>query len=963
MKRSLKIITLSITAVLCFVMSIVIALGSNVALAESTFKINEGFSIRTTTPDGLRVVTTVANRIENATYGTLMLPESMCEDIELAFDQNGELNENILNIPTAQFNADGVSYNSVLVAEQVEGQDQAFPETFYNVPITVRGYCIDGETITYTENTVTRSMAFTAASAYVNGYENEIAEKIVGENKLAKEIVIDEVTVGASVSAKLFIGNIDASVSDKITVTFSGNNDQVATVSADGTVQGVKAGSVTITATVSGEGAETIVVEKEISISKQVITLSAKYDYGVKNDATLFIKSSDLTAVPVKATVGETEVEIEAVDGGYNVDGAQFTTTGEKTLTIETESAIENVKVNCVTAVLRDLTDLQSMATYATDNIASFVLANDIDCGGYQFGAGTTWANLNVDGRGYMVSNYTLAGSNGLFGNKILAGTIKNLAITGFSAGASQHYTGGICRTFGGATLENIYVSGSVPAGVAQTSLLVMTTDASSTFKNILVNVEDSQRSDASAITRISNAEMSGDEYNADYVVTNMTNVYSIDSSTTKKIKHVAVKYGTGTISYAELTSATGGYDSLDSFLADKDTIFTGDFTNTFTYEEEDNVAMIKFLGRPVQEWLLAEDNTIHYSFGYKNQDLVMPVSDFEEEVVSVKVLNGAQLQVTRDGDNYVISGDNFSATGTVTLMIKTQTKVYAKNVEVVTAILMTASDLDKMDDWGRPSTFDESKLGVSGTLYNYTGVFKLGQNIDYEGNLYTTEVYYGSNGYDGGAGARWKNLVFDGQGFAIKNIKFDNSQNTTKAMSCGLFGYEIQNSTIKNVAVLGVEIGSGAYTGVFGRIIKTSSTLENVFVQGSSDSTNNHAFTFYNLSDATCKMSNILVDVVSATSDTKLSAITVIGSSATDRLATITSYYAIGATKTVCYNNSAKTATVNMTDAKAGYTDGAAFLADKDSIFTGDFAKVFSLGTDGTNTTLLFMGRTVKTF
>ena len=913
MKRSLKFITLSITAVLCFVMSIVIALGSNVALAESTFKINEGFSIRTTAPDGLRVTTTVANKIEGATYGTLMLPESMCEDIDLAFNEDGTLNENILNIVTAQFNADGVSYNSVLAAEKDEqGQDQAFPESFYNVPITVRGYCIDGENITYTENTVTRSMAFTAVSAYVNGFENDIAEKS------AKEIVINGVAVGEEVQAKLFIGNVDASVSDKITVTFSADTD-VANVSADGKVTAIKGGTFTLTATVSGEGEEEIVVTKEISIPKEVIAVSTKYDYGINNQETLFIKSSDLSAVPVKAMVGETEVEITAVDGGYQVDGSAFTSTGVKTLVVETAYTVENVKVNCVTAVIRTLTDLQSMATYATDNKANFVLANDIDCGGYTFGAGTQWSDLVFDGRGYVVSNFKLAQSNGLFGNKILAGIVKNLAIKGFSA--VSHYTGGICTTFGAATLENIYASGSVPGTVAQTSLLVLTTDASSTFKNILVNVEDSQRADASAITRLST--VNADNVNS-YQATNFTNVYSIDNSANNYIKHVAYSYKSGTsILYAGIPSVTGGYGSLGAFVADKENIFKNGFEKVFSIENDANgVPVIKFLGR-----------TVGYTISnVQDKDLVLNASDFAGEVSSVTLADGTALtsaySIDGNNNNVIVPIANFATAGNYVLKVTTTENAYLVAVKVIDAIII--KDLQGLKDM------------TSSAIEK----FVLMANID-------------CNATNFGSGKVWSSIDFDGQGFTVSNF--------TTAASNGLFGAKIYGK-IRNLAITNAS-PNGNFAGVLARYLY--GTLENIYVSGSITTGIAQSSLLVAEVTTSATVKNVLVNVENCTRSDAMAIGKHSGASGADyKVTNIANAYSIDNSankkiKHVAYSYKEGTSVkfANITSATGAYTDGAAFLADKDTIFTGAFANVFSLGTDGTNTTLQFLGRTVKTF
>jgi hypothetical protein len=117
------------------------------------------------------------------------------------------------------------------------------------------------------------------------------------------------------------------------------------------------------------------------------------------------------------------------------------------------------------------------------------------------------------------------------------------------------------------------------------------------------------------------------------------------------------------------------------------------------------------------------------------------------------------------------------------------------KNVEVITAVLMNKADLDNMDVWGRPSNFDQTKLGTSGYLYTYSGIFYLGADIDYEGGTYSSDCYVGTNGYASGTGAYWKNLTFDGQGYSIKNIHISNAY-------ASIFGMWLTDSTVKNLAV-----------------------------------------------------------------------------------------------------------------------------------------------------------------
>ena len=130
-----------------------------------------------------------------------------------------------------------------------------------------------------------------------------------------------------------------------------------------------------------------------------------------------------------------------------------------------------------------------------------YVLANDIDCSGYVFGAtkegaGETPCNLTnpggtgtksmlsvgltgiFDGQGYSITNFTPNGA-GLFA-AVNGGTIKNVSITGTGAYAGNGaYLSEIIR---GGTLENVYVNAGIIRGYGTLGVSKFIMD--STLKN-----------------------------------------------------------------------------------------------------------------------------------------------------------------------------------------------------------------------------------------------------------------------------------------------------------------------------------------------------------------------------------------------------------------------------------------------------------------------------------------------
>ena len=237
--------------------------GVQVARAETLtgFRLEEGASIRNVSPTGIRFAVTVdeatreaVSGLENVTYGTLMLPAQMLGDAELTLDT-----EKVLSIPTDIWAEEGARYYSVLVGRATEEGFGDFPEEFYNIPISARGYVTgtkDGQTVTYyTENMTERSIAYTASMALICGEEpTALLQKIA--DATAWEITMPEsvsyplgsegiVTQGM---ASVIFGGTEAPI-DYVRPTYSVENTSVAEVDAEtGELLLKGGGSTTLTA-------------------------------------------------------------------------------------------------------------------------------------------------------------------------------------------------------------------------------------------------------------------------------------------------------------------------------------------------------------------------------------------------------------------------------------------------------------------------------------------------------------------------------------------------------------------------------------------------------------------------------------------------------------------------------------------------------------------------------------------
>ncbi len=290
--------------------------------------------------------------------------------------------------------------------------------------------------------------------------------------------------------------------------------------------------------------------------------------------------------------------------------------------------------------------------------------------------------------------------------------------------------------------------------------------------------------------------------------------------------------------------------------------------------------------------------------------------------------------------------------------------KTYSVKVKVkcVTKILYNAKDLNDMDNIARPQNYNEQSIN------EFSGWFVLANDIDYEGKTYVSDVKL-----SGGYGGIWENAVFDGQGYAIKNITFS---------SYGFFGVRANNCVFKNVAIINAKITSASSCVVTNQFYGTS-VIENVFVSATStvkagSCVNVLVGSLQSQNTTLFRIRDVVVDVVSATNMDHLSGIART-SVPSPRLEIFDAVYTIGAKVNVGAkvdingeydeNDAEKNINLkNVAENNVGYVGGSyqtdeSFLSEKEQIFKGDFAKVFGLAQESGQTVLKFMGQTVKVF
>ena len=298
------------------------------------FRMEEGASIRKTSPVGIRFSVTVdentaqkAEELQNVQYGSILIPSDLLGEEELTLET-----KDVLRIETELWATEAQDlYYSVLVGGEENGAFTDIPESFYNKPISARGYLTgikDGQTIVYyTSNVIERSIGYTAVMAEAAGdtspLVSEIAEKTEWFIDMPETVELTLSDAGNSDLlentykksadvAKLVIGGVVCDAE----ITYTLDTPGIAEVGEDGKITAVKEGTTVLTASYE-MGGETKTAEctltvgnKEELISPYTILLpentSDTLDFAAEEFVRLFGESTGVQ-LPVKTETG-TEV-------------------------------------------------------------------------------------------------------------------------------------------------------------------------------------------------------------------------------------------------------------------------------------------------------------------------------------------------------------------------------------------------------------------------------------------------------------------------------------------------------------------------------------------------------------------------------------------------------------------------------------------------------------------------------
>ncbi len=240
-----------------------------------------GASIRTAAPSGLRFVVQMSNKMQelyaDAKFGVMLLPSTMDtkETWTVAYDGTDyTTNVGALVIERGAWWSEELRIDQGIDADQYSayscalvGEDETFPEKFYNTPITAVGFAVvDGEVI-YTSK-VTRSISYmaTVVSLESDYVESEIVESIASGAEVSLSVGENNVlSLKTNIEPIFTIGNMTASASAFADVTYTSNDSAIIKVE-NGIVKAVGNGTTRLTAILKTDGAKTLTRDITVTV-------------------------------------------------------------------------------------------------------------------------------------------------------------------------------------------------------------------------------------------------------------------------------------------------------------------------------------------------------------------------------------------------------------------------------------------------------------------------------------------------------------------------------------------------------------------------------------------------------------------------------------------------------------------------------------------------------------------------
>ena len=587
---------------------------------------------------------------------------------------------------------------------------------------------------------------------------------------------------------------VNSVVVENASFTYSDYDDEVISVSANGTISAVGEGTTELKisyTTVAGATIEKL-VNVTVTLPVAVTTLELELD---KTAGAIFERETfNMLAADNFKRVEDVETGKKSAITADGVSTLTGLPSGVRDLVVYTDKQGYKIKATVVDKVIMTAEDMLSLATdfgATTDWFTYegyFILGRNIDFNGATVSTGGGFHANTVqglgfsgtfDGMGHTISNVDFR-EGGLFG-KIENATIKNLAITNVTL--SGPVAGCFGYTLNNAKIDNVFVDyAKNGTNIGSSSILAYRNAGASELTNILLHINSMASNTTNQVASLFTSMASKPAHMENvYVITNGMEVSEYFTHTQDPETKVVTAHKADfdeVYTYTSVADFKAANHDLSSFNAYWD--ITGDYP-TFKAKATQVLATTH---------TVEMENISDYTFASPTADRIIAIT-IGGASVNFTVASG-QITLPYSALS-VITGNDYE------LVIDTETVTYVTTISLVTKVIHNAEEL--------------RALATDGNL---SGYYVLGGNIE---NLGV---------FTGLAGGTFTG-VFDGRGYAISGVSFtDGVEDTHNPKS--LLGNIASNATVKNLAIIN-STWSGIGGGVLANSFVGECRVENVFI------------------------------------------------------------------------------------------------------------------------------------
>ena len=286
----------------------------------------DGASVRIVSPTGIRFQTTVSEKTDGYTYGTLLIPKAILGDNELTAET-----PKVLDIVAEKWASDTEFY-AVLCGAENSDAILDFTEALYNKPIVARSYAktADGQYIYSAQ--CERSIAYVASKALADtkkpvseaqrSFLESVCDSVLGGDSFAFSVAETRVTDKLDLTTLFSATNGNEGMS----AVWSVSEEGIVTVDENGIATYVADGTVTVTATIGTKTASVVVNAGLPEVTKAAVLV------GLNRTDSVTLADIESTSGVARLTVEgvESETVLTVENGSVVIPAANFNVTASR---------------------------------------------------------------------------------------------------------------------------------------------------------------------------------------------------------------------------------------------------------------------------------------------------------------------------------------------------------------------------------------------------------------------------------------------------------------------------------------------------------------------------------------------------------------------------------------------------------------------------------------------------------